>query len=403
MAVGLGSVEQLDSVPGIVIGVANAGLTKRSRPDVAIILCEAGTEAACCFTKNRFQAAPIIVAKEHLVKGSCRGLLVNSGNANAGMGELGIQDAKSVCNSLAELIDVESHTVLPFSTGVIGERLPVEQIQQALPGALSATSVNTWVDAAEAIMTTDTVAKGISRSCVIGGAQVTLTGIAKGSGMIRPDMATMLAFLGTDAKVGNDQLQTLLSHAVENSFNRITVDGDTSTNDACVLLATGKSEARLDTDAEMKLFQNLLDDVCAQLAQAIVRDGEGATKFITVQVDGASTVKDADAIAFTVAHSPLVKTALFASDANWGRILMAIGRAPADSLDIRKVCISVNGCRILTGGEVDKSYEDDLGMAAMAEQEILIQIDLGLGGQSATVWTSDLSHEYVRINAEYRS
>jgi len=344
----------------------------------------------------------VILAREHLAaRPEPRALIINSGNANAGTGEAGLADARAVCGALAGALGVDQAEVLPFSTGVIGERLPVARITDALPGLAGNAVPDGWLDAARAIMTTDTLPKGASRRVALAGGPVTLTGIVKGSGMIRPDMATMLAFVATDVDIPAQQLQASLTRAVDGSFNRITVDGDTSTNDACVLLATGRGSAVTGGDAER--FQEALDDLCRELAQAVVRDGEGATKFVEVAVQGAASEADARAVAMTVAHSPLVKTALFASDANWGRILAAVGRAPVKHLEIDSTGITINDCAIVTNGEPDPGYEEARGAAAMAEAEIHIAIDLGLGATAYSVWTSDLSHDYVTINAEYRT
>lgn len=402
MAVGLKAPVHLLPVPGITVGIGAAGIRKRDRNDVAILLCEPGTQVAACFTRNRFQAAPVRVARDNLAaRPSPRALVVNSGNANAGTGDEGVADALAVCGALAESMGVDADEVLPFSTGIIGQRLPVSNIVDALPGAVNTAAPELWLEAAKAIMTTDTVPKGASRRIELEAGTVTLTGIVKGSGMICPDMATMLAFVATDAGIEAAALQDCLNHAVRQSFNRTTVDGDTSTNDACVLLATGKGPAIEGTDR--RRFQAALDDLCRQLAQAVVRDGEGATKFVEVAVSGAGSDEDARAVAITVAHSPLVKTALFASDANWGRILAAVGRAPSQRLEVDKVKLDINGCRILQNGSIDPGYTEEQGAAAMAPADIVIAIDLGLGDGRYTVWTSDLSHEYVRINAEYRT
>jgi glutamate N-acetyltransferase / amino-acid N-acetyltransferase len=369
---------------------------------LAVILCEPGTRAAGCFTRNRFEAAPVILARESLAAcASPRALVINSGNANAGTGEAGLEDARVVCRALADLEGAAEAEVLPFSTGVIGQRLPVENIVDTLPGVLANATPEGWLDAARAIMTTDTVPKGGWRRIDTSAGEITLTGIVKGSGMICPDMATMLAFIATDASLPEPALRDCLRHAVERSFNRITVDGDTSTNDACMLLATGRRGELAGDDLER--FQAALDDLCRELAQAVVRDAEGATKFVEVAVSGAAADGDARRVAMTVAHSPLVKTALFASDANWGRILAAVGRAPVERLDVGRVGIAVNGCTIVSNGGVDPDYEEDRGAAAMAQEEIRIAIDLGLGAGACSVWTSDLSHGYVTINAEYRT
>jgi len=365
-----------------------------------------GNRVSAVFTKNRFQAAPIVVARDHLARAAPRALIINSGNANAGTGQPGEQDARAVCTAVARQLDIRAEEVLPFSTGVIGARLAVDKIEAVLPDCAAGLSPDSWLAAAGAIMTTDIVAKGAWRTMMIDGVEVTVTGIAKGSGMIKPDMATMLAYIATDAPVSGPVLDQCLRTAVERSFNRITVDGDTSTNDACVLVATGQSPLRpideLASDAGRQLAR-AVEEVCSELAQAIVRDGEGATKFITLNVRGGAQEADCLAVAFTVAHSPLVKTAFFASDANWGRILAAVGRAPVAALDTSRVGIRMNGARIVTAGAVDPGYREETGAHEMARDEIVVDIDLGMGDAAATVWTTDLSHDYVRINAEYRT
>jgi glutamate N-acetyltransferase/amino-acid N-acetyltransferase len=402
VAVGLQAPDTLPEIAGITLGVCAAGIRKRDHADVAVVLCEAGTQGAACFTRNRFQAAPVTVAREHLrAQPAPRALVINSGNANAGTGEPGIEDARVVCSALAELIGATGTDVLPFSTGVVGQRLPARKIIDALPAAVKNASPDGWRKAAEAIMTTDTVPKGAFRRFEADGRTVTLTGIVKGSGMICPDMATMLAFLATDAGLPATDRQACLTWAVDRSFNRITVDGDTSTNDACTLLATGRAGDLSAVARES--FQNALNELCLELAQSVIRDAEGATKFVEIAVTGAANDEDAKRIAMSIAHSPLVKTALYASDANWGRILAVIGRAPVEELEIGKVSFAINGCSIVRHGAVDPGYRDEQGMAAMAPEEIVIAIDIGLGRGQCSVWTSDLSHEYVRINAEYRT
>lgn len=405
MPVGLAEPEALLAVPGVLSATARAGIRQRGRDDVALITCDAGTRAAAVFTRNRFSAAPVVLAREHLAQASPRALVVNSGCANAGTGRAGYMDAVAICNAAAARLRVQFHEVLPFSTGVIGSRLPVEKVSAAVAECVDGLNENGWLAAARAIMTTDTLAKGCSRTVIAGGDQVTITGIAKGSGMIRPDLATMLAFVATDAKLAPDYVDRSLRQAVDLSFNRITVDGDTSTNDACVLLATGRAgEAEIGPGSvQGEAFQQGLDAVMQELAQAIVRDAEGATKFVTIEVSGANTAEDAAEVAFTVAHSPLVKTALFASDANWGRILAAVGRAPVQQLDIDRVGLRINGQAVLVQGQPAPDYTEAAGVAAMAPAEIHIDIDLAIGDRSATVWTSDLSFDYVRINAEYRT
>jgi glutamate N-acetyltransferase/amino-acid N-acetyltransferase len=403
MAVNLTGLPALHPVSGIRLGSAAAGIRKVNRRDLVVIECASGTQVAAVFTKNRFCAAPVIVAREHLAKRMPRALLINTGFANAGTGEPGVADARACCDALARKLGCTPEEVLPFSTGVIGERLPLARVIAGLPACVSALSESGWTEAASGIMTTDTAPKGSSRRVTIGAQTVTVTGIAKGAGMIRPDMATMLAFIATDASLASSVLQDALTAAAKVSFNRITVDGDTSTNDACVLFASGKGatiEPRSDGHAA---FQKALTEVCTDLAQAIVRDGEGATKFITIEVmDGASEA-DCLEIAYTVAHSPLVKTAFFASDPNWGRILAAIGRAPVARLDVNTVSIHLNDVAVVRRGALAPDYTEAKGTAVMRAAEIHIRVGLGLGTAAARIWTTDLSSEYVRINAEYRS
>lgn len=406
MAVGLKPPAELLAVPGIRLGVASAGIRRGDRADLCLIELRAGSHVAAMFTRNRFRAAPVLVAEQHLRAVRPQALVINSGNANAGTGAVGEADAREVCNAVAQTLQLDTQAVLPFSTGVIGQRLPVAKIRAALGACAADLSEDGWLRAANAIMTTDIVAKGVSRSIRVGDAGLTITGIAKGAGMIRPDMATMLAFIGTDAPVTQGVLKEILHKAVAASFHRITVDGDTSTNDACVLMATGRAEMEMvdDPDSEAgKAITAAVAEVCLTLAQAMVRDGEGATKFITILVSGGASEQDCLAVAYTVAHSPLVKTAFFASDANWGRILAAVGRAPVAGLDASKVGLALNGVPIVEQGQVASGYSESQGQAAMAEAEIEVHIDLGMGAARATVWTTDLSHEYVRINAEYRT
>ena len=406
MPVGIRALPSLDPVPGIQLGTTAAGIRKPDRPDLVVIECAPGTNVTAVFTRNRFCAAPVTVAREHLDRASPRALLVNTGIANAGTGPLGLEDARACCVALAGHMDCRTEEILPFSTGVIGERLPVARIVAGLPGCLANFNENGWAEAARGIMTTDTVPKGISRKIRLGSQTVSLTGIAKGAGMIRPDMATMLAFVATDAAVTPAVLNSCLLTAVNQSFNRITVDGDTSTNDACVLMATGLARNPVIDRVEGEAFTKLLDSVTASfidLAQSIVRDAEGATKFITVDVRGGLSETDCLAVAYTVAHSPLVKTAFFASDPNWGRILAAVGRAPVERLDFSKLAIHLNDVCVVRQGAPDKDYTEARGIAVMRLPEILIRIDLGAGNATARIWTSDFSDEYVRINAEYRS
>jgi glutamate N-acetyltransferase/amino-acid N-acetyltransferase len=406
MSVGLHGLPSLAAVAGIRLGTVAAGIRKKDRRDLVLIECAPVTHAAAVFTRNRFCAAPVIVAREHLAKAAPRALLINTGFANAGTGEPGLEDARACCAALARQLGCLTEEILPFSTGVIGERFPRERILAAIPACLANLNENGWAEAAHGIMTTDTVPKGSSRKIRLGSSVVTVTGIAKGAGMIRPNMATLLAFVATDAVVTPAVLRTCVTAAVNESFNRITVDGDTSTNDSCVLLATGKADnALIDRagDAAHAALLHAVTEVFTELAQAIVRDAEGATKFITVEVRGGRSEPDCLEVAYTIAHSPLVKTAFFASDPNWGRILAAIGRAPIAQLDVSKVAIHLNELRVVYDGALDADYTEAKGLAVMRLPEIRIGVDLGAGNSSARVWTSDLSHDYVRINAEYRT
>jgi glutamate N-acetyltransferase/amino-acid N-acetyltransferase len=370
---------------------------------VVIELCPDAVVAAV-FTRNAFCAAPVTVARCHLSAQAPRMLLINTGNANAGTGEQGIADALECCRSLADVVGLSVQQVLPFSTGVIGEPLPVSTICEALPGVLQQLSPSVWRDAAGGILTTDTRPKGASRRVVLSQGEITVTGIAKGAGMIKPNMATMLAFVATDAAVEQTALQQLLGSAVERSFNRITVDGDTSTNDAAVLIASGHSGISLsEDDPGWPDFADAVTAVTIELAQAIVKDGEGASKFVAVEVSGGGDAGECLAVAYTVAESPLVKTALFASDANWGRILAAVGRVDIRELDVDRIRIWINRVLVAENGARASSYSEQQGAAAMAPEHIHIVIDLGRGSHSDTVWTTDLSHDYIRINAEYRS
>jgi len=407
MPVALDPPENLLPVAGVRLGTTAAGIRKPGRKDLVVIELAAGSHAAAVFTRNRFCAAPVTVARDHLARAVPRALLVNTGCANAGTGRAGIEAARASCAALAQCLGCAPEQVLPFSTGVIGEPLPVDRITGGLDACVARLDAAGWRAAAEGIMTTDTVPKARSmRVSLPGGGVVTLTGMAKGAGMIRPDMATMLGFVATDAAVSPDLLQATLARAVDSSFNRITVDGDTSTNDACVLVATGASGIApigAETDPRCAAFTSALCELLGWLARAIVRDAEGATKFLAVVVEQGATESDCLAVAYTVAHSPLVKTAAFASDPNWGRILAAVGRAPVDALDVGRVSLTVNGEAVLRDGEPVPGYDEAAGNRAMAPAEIEIRIGLGAGAATATVWTSDLSHEYVRVNAEYRT
>ena len=405
MAVGLGPLPTLHPVPGFQLGIASAGIKRPGRKDVVIMRLAEGAQIAGVTTTNAFCAAPVLLTRERL-QGDVRYLLTNTGNANAGTGAEGLANARRTCAALAALSGVDECAVLPFSTGVIGEPLPVAKIESALQAALDDLSEDHWTEAATGIMTTDTLPKGASRQFQHDGVTVTVTGISKGAGMIRPNMATMLGYIATDAKVSRDVLQALVRDAANKSFNRITIDGDTSTNDCCMLIATGQAPLAEITSASGELFGKLREAVFAvfmEIAQAIVRDGEGATKFVTVQVNGGATHQECLDVAYAVAHSPLIKTALFASDPNWGRILAAVGYAGVPDLDVSKidvflgeVCIASQGCRA-------SSYSEEQGAAVMAREEITIRIELGRGTCSETIWTTDLSHEYVKINAEYRT
>ena len=398
--------EQLLPVEGIALGTAAAGIKKLDRKDLLVMLLEEGTKVAGVFTQNRFCAAPVIVAKQHLVQSSIRALLVNTGNANAGTGEAGIQHAQATCAALAEMLGCDAQQVLPFSTGVIMEPLPVDRIVAGLPAALTDCKSDNWFSAAQAIMTTDIVPKAASRQVQIDGKTVTITGIAKGSGMIRPNMATMLGFIATDAVISQALLQDMVRYAADHSFNRITVDGDTSTNDALIVLATGKAGHREITrqeNAEFNQLQQAVTDVAAELAKMIVRDGEGATKFITVQVDAGKNTDECTQVAYAIAHSPLIKTAFFASDPNLGRILAAIGYAGICDLDVSGIQLYLDDVLVAEKGGRAPHYREEDGQRVMNQPEITVRVVLNRGSASTTVWTCDFSYDYVRINASYRS
>lgn len=403
MAVGLVAPERLLPVPGIRLSAVAAGIRYKNRNDLVLIEMAAGGTAAAVFTRNAFCAAPVHVAKAHLAVHTPRLLLINSGNANAGTGKQGMTDAQRSCELAAIALGVDDAEVLPFSTGVIGEPLNVSAIDKALPQAVAALAEDAWMGAARAIMTTDTLPKGVSTQVVLSGGTVTITGICKGAGMIRPDMATMLGYIATDAVIDSAELKALLINAVNRSFNSVTVDGDTSTNDALVLLASGTSRVGLDADGDRRLFSDALNALAMALAQAIIRDGEGATKFITLDVRGAASCDEARAVAYTIAHSPLVKTAFFASDPNWGRILAAVGRAGIDDMQIEAVQVWLDDVQIVVDGGRNPAYREELGQTVMNRAEITVRVELGRGDQLATIWTTDLSHDYVKINAEYRT
>lgn len=405
MAVGLGPLPTLHPVPGFELGIASAGIKRVGRKDVVVMRCAEGSRVAGVTTTNAFCAAPVLVTRERLA-GDVRYLLTNTGNANAGTGTEGLANARRTCAALAALTGVAESAILPFSTGVIGEPLPVEKIEGALQAALDDLKEGNWAQAAEGIMTTDTLPKGASRQFEHEGVTVTVTGISKGAGMIRPNMATMLGYIATDASVSRDVLQALVTDAANKSFNRITIDGDTSTNDCCMLIATGQAALPEITAPEGELYaklKNAIFDVFMDVAQAIVRDGEGATKFVTVQVNGGANAQECLDVAYAVAHSPLIKTALFASDPNWGRILAAVGYAGVPNLDVSLIDVFLGEVCIASQGGRAATYTEEQGAAVMAQEEISIRIELGRGTFSETIWTTDLSHEYVRINAEYRS
>lgn len=403
MAAGSIPFDMLPPVRGLRVGTAMAGIRKAGRRD--LVLFEFGEQAstAAVFTRNAFCAAPVILARRHLQAARPRAWLINTGNANAGTGATGENDARQCCESLAALLNCAPETILPFSTGVIGERLPVERIIAALPAAVASLEPNGWSDAAWGIMTTDTQPKAVTRTFEVEGQQVTVNGIAKGAGMIRPDMATMLAFVAVDAAIEPDDLKRTLAQAVADSFNCITVDGDTSTNDACCLVATGEGPRLTPADPGWPVFQAAVNETCLSLAQAIVRDGEGASKFITVRIEQARDAAEARRVADAIAHSPLVKTAFFASDPNWGRILAAIGRAGVEDLALVGVEIDLDEIGVVRAGELAPAYRETDGQRVMDRTDITITVRLARGDAAVRIWTCDLGHDYVRINAEYRT
>ncbi len=397
MAIEPANLLKLSPVDGVRLAAGSAGIYGKPRDDLALFeICD-GARVSAVFTRNLFYAAPVAVARKHLQQGPVKYLLVNAGNANAGTGARGVDDAMQVCAALAGRAGRPPEAVLPFSTGVIGEYLPVDIICRALPGLAGNLADDAWPDCARAIMTTDTRPKGSSVQSAVGEETVTVTGIAKGAGMIKPDMATMLAFIATDAAVSRGALDRMLKTAVDQSFNRICVDGDTSTNDACVLVATGKRAAAYEQ------LQGMVTEVCIELAREIVRDAEGATKFVTIRVENAGSEAECAAVAEAVSTSPLVKTALFASDPNWGRILAAVGRSRVGELDINRVSLYLNEVCIVENGARAADYTEEKGVAAMQPEDILVRIDLNGGSASGDYWTCDLSHDYVTINAEYRT
>ena len=397
----------LHPVAGVRIGVAVAGVRKANRKDLTVFLLDEGASVGGVFTSNRFCAAPVQICRERLDAGAAvRAIVVNTGNANAGTGEDGLARARQTCEALAAQLKLQPDQVLPFSTGVIMEPLPVDRIVAGLPAAIADAQPAHWARAAEGIMTTDTVPKAASAKAMVGGVEVTITGISKGAGMIRPNMATMLGFLATDAKVDQAVMKQLAFELAEGSFNRVTIDGDTSTNDSFIVIATNKAAnapvTALDSVDGQALKAAMLG-VARQLAQAIVRDGEGATKFITVQVEGGKTTAECRQVAYAIAHSPLVKTAFFASDPNLGRILAAVGYAGIDDLDQTRIDLYLDDVHVAVNGGRNPSYREEDGQRVMKQAEITVRVNLGRGSASDTVWTCDLSHDYVSINADYRS
>ena len=394
---------QLLPVAGVSLGIAQAGIKYSNRKDLLVIQLDAGSNVAGVFTTNRFCAAPVVVAREHLAAGQdIRALVVNTGNANAGTGEAGIQAARTTCAELAKLLGCEPEQVLPYSTGVIMEPLPVEKIIAGMPQAIANLKADNWFDAAHAIMTTDVVAKAVSRQVQINGKTVTVTGMSKGSGMIHPNMATMLGYIATDGAISQPLLQLLVKDAANASFNCITVDGDTSTNDALMLIATGKSGVVIDDTNRWQMLE-VVTEVATLLAQAIVRDGEGATKFITIKIEGGKDEAECKKIGYAIAHSPLVKTAFFASDPNLGRILAAIGYAGVADLNVETLKLYLDDVLVAEHGGRAASYREEDGQRVMQQSDITIRVVLNRGAVNATLWTCDFSYDYVKINASYRS
>ncbi|MBN4080670.1 bifunctional glutamate N-acetyltransferase/amino-acid acetyltransferase ArgJ [Beggiatoa alba] len=395
-------VNHLLPVAGIQLATAAAGICYSDRADLTLIEISPDAAVSAVFTQNSFCAAPVTVAKAHIQQTTPRYLLINAGNANAGMGQIGLNAATACCESIAAELACQPNQILPFSTGVIGENLPVDKIKKVIPDLKVDLNPHHWMAASNAIMTTDTVPKGVSCQVTIGEEVISITGIAKGVGMLCPDMATMLAYITTDAKVEQSTLDQCLNTAVSKSFNRVTVDGDTSTNDACILIATGHSGVII-SELHLEEFQRALDQVFERLAKALIRDGEGATKLVTINVTEAQDTQESDSVAYTVAHSPLVKTALFASDPNWGRILAAVGRAGIKDLDINKLKIFIGDVCIVEKGGRSGSYTEEAGQKVMDETEMTIHIQLNRGQACSQIWTCDFSYDYVKINAEYRS
>ena len=406
MAVGDVTMPQMHVVQGVKIGSAEAYVRYPNRRDLVVFEFAEGTNVAGVFTQNAFCAAPVHLSKAHLAITNPRYLVINTGNANAGTGKIGMANAETTCAKLAELTGVHASEILPFSTGVIGEQLPIDRLTAGLQPALDTLNDDAWALAASGIMTTDTLPKGASEQFELDGITYTMTGISKGAGMIRPNMATMLGFVATDAPIARALVQQLLNIAVNQSFNRITIDGDTSTNDSCIFAATGQAggaEIATQNDVRFGTVLDVLTRVMKRLAQLIVRDGEGATKFMTVAVEGGANTQECCDIAYSIAHSPLVKTAFFASDPNWGRILAAIGYAGVADLDVEKIQVWLDDVQICKDGGAAEDYTEEAGAQVMAQSEITIRVDLGRGDAKDTVYTCDLSYDYVKINADYRS
>lgn len=406
MSVGLKYPQLLIKIKGIRLSASSAKIYRKKRDDIALIEIAHGSVTSAAFTQNRFCAAPVQISKNHLSKSKPRYCLINAGNANAGTGEDGLSNSKAICRELAKITNCNENEILPFSTGVIGEDLPVEKINKVLPQLVKNLSEDCWVNVAKSIMTTDTIPKAVSSQISIANSTVSITGIAKGSGMIKPDMATMLSFVATDANITKDALDKIRDHALFKSFNRITIDGDTSTNDSFLLISTCAIDAPIidkKDSKEFKILENEIIKVCRELAQAIVRDGEGATKFISIQVDEGIDSSECLSVAYKVAESLLVKTAFTASDPNWGRIIAAIGNSNIRDLDIHKIDVYIEDICIVNNGERSKTYSEDKGKKVMRQNEIILRINLRRGAFSEEIWTTDLSYEYIKINAEYRS
>jgi glutamate N-acetyltransferase / amino-acid N-acetyltransferase len=400
----------LSPIRGVSLGVAEAGIKQPNHRDLLLIELDEGAKVSGVFTQNKFCAAPVIVAKEHILRkesgSSIRALIINTGSANAGTGEEGITHARSICTELARLLGCDVSQVLPFSTGVIMERLPVERIILNLPKVVANLKPDNWHSAAQAILTTDTVPKAISKKISLGDSTVTITGVAKGSGMIRPNMATMLSYLATDAAISQPLLKKMIHNVADNSFNRITVDGDTSTNDSFILIATGRAgnlEIFDQESSEYKELQDAVTEVAVHLAKAIVKDGEGATKFITVEIESGRDSDECTKIAYAIAHSPLVKTAFFASDPNLGRIIAAVGYAGVEDLDVNSLQLYLDDVLVFENGGRAGNYSEEEGTRVMGQPEITVRVVLNRGKSSTTVWTCDFSYDYVKINSDYRS